>query len=91
MRYNSLVLTHQNVPVTSILTDFTPNSRKHFDVRLSLIGSKEIIWITSFDNIFMNISDKKTFFFRTFLQQILTQYNLSIEVSDTDKTGLAGW
>ena len=34
----------QNVPITSILSDFTLGSWKDFDVGLSLIGSKEIIW-----------------------------------------------
>ena len=48
MRYNSLLVAHQNVPITAILTDFTLGSWKDFDVGLLLIGSKEMIWITCF-------------------------------------------
>ena len=46
--YNSLFVCHQNVPITSILTDFTLVSWKDFDVNFLLIGSKEMIWISSF-------------------------------------------
>ena len=38
-----LAVAQQNVPIKSILTDFTPGSWKDFDVGLSLIGSKEMI------------------------------------------------
>ena len=38
-----------NCAITSIFTDFTPGSWKDFDVGLSLIGSKEMTWITCFD------------------------------------------
>ena len=48
--YNSLVVACQNVPTTSVLTNFTLGSWKDFDVGLSLIGSKELTWKTSFDS-----------------------------------------
>ena len=48
VRYDSLVFARQNMPITSTLTDFTLGSWKYFDVSFSLIGSKEMEWITSF-------------------------------------------
>ena len=48
---NSLVDARQNLPITSIFTEFTLGSWKDFDVGLSLIGSKEMIWKTSFGGI----------------------------------------
>ena len=53
---NSLVAARQNVPITSILTDFALASWEDFDVGLSLIGSEEMIWITYFDNSKTEIS-----------------------------------
>ena len=47
MWFNSLVVSRQNQPIMSILTNFTLRSWKDFDVGLSLIGSKEMIWKTS--------------------------------------------
>ena len=41
--YNSLVVARQNMPITSIHTDFTLGSWKDFDVDLKLISSKEIV------------------------------------------------
>ena len=49
LSYNSLVFARQNVPITWILTNFTLGSWKDFDVDLSLIGSKEMIWKTCFE------------------------------------------
>ena len=49
VRYNSLIVACQNVPITSILTDFALGSWKYTDVGLWLTGSKEMIWKTSFD------------------------------------------
>ena len=49
LSYNSLVVAYQNVPITSILTNYTLGSWKDFDVDLSLIGSKEIIWKICYD------------------------------------------
>ena len=43
-----------NVPITSILTDFTQGSWKDFDVDLSLIGSTEMIWKTSFETTLLS-------------------------------------
>ena len=48
LQYNSLVVAHQNVPITSVLTNCTLGSWKDFDVDLSLIGSNEMIWKTCF-------------------------------------------
>ena len=45
---NYHVMANQNVPITSIFTDFTLGSWEDFDVGLTLIGSKEIMWITFF-------------------------------------------
>ena len=44
--YNSLGVARQNVPITSILANYTLGSWKDFDVNLSLIGSKDMIWKT---------------------------------------------
>ena len=57
--YDSLVVARQNVPITSILTDFISGSWKDFDGALSLIGSKEIIWITYL--VFLNVDLHKLF------------------------------
>ena len=56
---NSLVVADQNVPITSILTNCTLGSWKDFDVDLSLIGSKEVIWKTCYDTlIFVHYASK---------------------------------
>ena len=49
LSYNFLVVVRQNVPITSILADCTLGSWKDFDINLSLIGSKEMIWKTCYD------------------------------------------
>ena len=51
MWYNSRVVARKNVPITSTFTDFILGSLKDFEVTLSLIGSKEMIWITYLDHI----------------------------------------
>ena len=43
--YDFLLVARQNELVTSIQTDFILSSRIEFEVSLSLIGLKEIIWI----------------------------------------------
>ena len=50
------------VPITSVLTNFTLGSWKHFGVGLSLIGSKEIIWKHLSSVVFLNLNQngKKT-------------------------------
>ena len=48
MWYNSLIVARQNVPIMPILTDFRLGLWKDLNVDLYLIGSKEIIRITSF-------------------------------------------
>ena len=49
LSYNSLLVSRQNVPITSILANCTLFSWNDFDVDLFLIGSKEIIWKTCFE------------------------------------------
>ena len=49
MWYNYLVVVRQNLPIMSILTDFTLGSCKDFNVRFLLIGWKEMIRIISFN------------------------------------------
>ena len=51
LSYDSLVVALQNVPITSILTNHTLGSWRGFDVNLSLIGSKEMIWKTCYGNM----------------------------------------
>ena len=53
LSYNSLVIARQNVPITSILTNCTLGSWKDFDVDFSVIGSKEMIWKTSYECIWL--------------------------------------
>ena len=45
--YKFLLIAGPNVPVTFIHTDFIRSSRIDFDVSLSLIDLKELIWILS--------------------------------------------
>ena len=45
--YSSLA--HQNKPITSIHTEVILSSRINFDVGLSVIGSKEVMWILRFE------------------------------------------
>ena len=45
---NSLFVSHQNSPITSIDTEFILSSWKEFADYLLLIGSKEIMWIFCF-------------------------------------------
>ena len=58
MRYNSLIVAGQNVPVTSIF-HFTLTSSKDFEVGLSLIDSKEMIWITSYEYCWVRKTGKQ--------------------------------
>ena len=39
--YNNLIIAYQNVPITSVLTDFTLGSLKDFDVGISLFHKNE--------------------------------------------------
>ena len=77
MWYNSLIIDRQNLPITSILTEFTLGSWKDFDVGLLLIGSKEMLRITSFklnSNLFVDISlDKFRIIFRCFMKSQISK------------------
>ena len=46
---NSLIIARQNVPITFIDSETTLSEWIDIGARLLLIGSKEIIWIVSFD------------------------------------------
>ena len=49
MWHMSLIVSRQNVSITSIITGFTLSLWKYFDVSLLLIGSAEMMWM---DNLF---------------------------------------
>ena len=48
LSYNSLFVAYQNLPITSNFTDCTLGWWKDFDIDLSPIGSKEMIWKTCY-------------------------------------------
>ena len=49
MWINSLVVARQNVPITFIHSETTLSYWIDFGARFLLIGSREIIWIVSFE------------------------------------------